>query len=143
MATDIFGYNKDNVSTTALLPPGAILVSIDGSKIALAQSVNVMYRRETQPVYELGSENVYLVSGKSSGTVEVQRMIGDAFDSYVSGDPCGMQDINITKGSATCGDGDVSLSMKGMCTQIGFRADAGGLTVTDSASFTIVTLSKG
>lgn len=141
MAKDIFGYNRESFGSEKILPPGAIKVSVGGA-INLVQSVSVTYQREVSPTYELGSEDVYLVAGKSNGTVEVSRLIGDALEPYLPGSACELQDITITKGTATCGDGEVNLVMRGMVQRLTFSAQAGDLTVTDGATFTISSLSK-
>lgn len=140
MAKDIFGYNKNKETSTGLLPPGAIILTIDGTRVNLAQEVRITYGRDVTPVYELGSEDVHLVSGKASGTCNVQRMIGDALKGYLPNSPCDIQNISVTKGSAVCGSGSVSLHMQGMLKSVGFTATAGQLTVTDSAEFTISSL---
>lgn len=142
MAKDIFGYNKNKESAAGLLPPGAIIVTIDDNQLNLAQEVRVEYARDVTPVYELGSENVYMVAGKSAGTCTISRMIGDAFKGYLPNSPCDIQNISITRGSAVCGTGSVSLHMQGMIKQVGFVATAGQLTVTDSATFQITSLTE-
>lgn len=141
MATDIYGYNKNKLEDDSILPPGAIKVTVNDA-LNLVQSVEVTYQREVQPQYELGSENVYLVAGKSNGTVNIDRLIGDALDPYLPGSACELQDINIEKGEASCGTGSASLSMKGMLQSVKMSARASDLTVTDGATFVISSLSK-
>lgn len=143
MANDIFGYDKSTTTTnTPLLPPGSIKVTIEG-EIKLAQTVDINYQREISPTYELGSENVYLVAGKSSGTMNISRLIGSAFENYLPKDPCAVQSITVTKSSnSKCGKGDVTLKMSGMLQSVTFGANAGALTVTDGASYTLISLSK-
>lgn len=143
MANDIFGYDKSKtMSATSLLPPGSIKVTI-GGEIKLAQTVDINYQREISPTYELGSENVYLVTGKSSGTMNVSRLIGSVFENYLPKEPCAVQSITVTKSSkGVCGDGNVSLTMSGMLQSVTFSANAGALTVTDGASYTLISLSK-
>lgn len=140
MANDIFGYNKDAVSSVGLIPPGAVTLTING-KINLAQSVEINYQREITPVYELGSENVYLVAGKSSGTLNVARMIGEALVQFKPSSPCATENITITKGDSTCGTGNLQLSMTGMIRSVRFSAQAGQVTVTDGADYLLSSLS--
>lgn len=44
----------------------------------LAQSLRITYAQEVGRVYELGSNRVYLVSGRSNGTGQIMRLIGPA-----------------------------------------------------------------
>ena len=78
MAKDFFGYTKDAKGPGNVVSPTMVILSIDGKKLRLAQSASVSYQRQVEPTYEIGSDSVWMVAGKSSGTCEVQRAIGNA-----------------------------------------------------------------
>jgi len=80
MAGDIFG--KSVVSKGGPLARSetcALYIGGDtspGSMIGLAQNVQITYGQQLQRVYELGSQNTFMVSGRTQGSLQMARIIG-------------------------------------------------------------------
>lgn len=135
---DFFGYNKQVNGISSIATPSLVSVSI-GDKLQLAQSCTVQYSRELQPVFELGSEDIWMTGGKSQGTCGIERAIGEGgvWEPY-SGDACDGVDITITEGTSTCGAVPIALYCTGcLLRQVSFTANVGQLTVTDSADYIV------
>jgi len=52
------------------------LNSASGTPIGLAQSVQITYGQQLQRVFELGSYNTYMVSGRTQGSMQIARFVG-------------------------------------------------------------------
>jgi len=83
MAADIF--NREQLNVGGVFASDKAVMTISGGtslgKGALVQSVNVTYQQQIQQLYELGSNNVYPIVGRASGTIEVQKIVSDkSFD---------------------------------------------------------------
>lgn len=160
---DIFGYSKTGTNGN-VASPFNVLVSIktpgDSGKIMLAQQCVIQYQRTIQPVYELGSDYVWMSMGQSQGTWQITRAVGtkpkggqggkDANSDgllvpYKNDDYCaGSTDLYMSGGTAHCGYNPGSLSSSGaILTSVGVQAAVGQLIVTDNATWTLSTLNIG
>lgn len=145
---DFFGYNKTAKGMENITSPSMVAVSIGGSggALSLAQQCDVTYQREIAPVYELGSDSVWMTGGKSSGSCNISRAIGSAgggagtkfLNPFKPADPCKTTQITISKGAGTCGAEPGNLTCKGcLLQQIQVQVQVGQLFVTDSATFNV------
>jgi hypothetical protein len=146
MAKDFFGYTKDAKGPGNVVSPTMVILSIDGKKLRLAQSASVSYQRQVEPTYEIGSDSVWMVAGKSSGTCEVQRAIGNAeggstgglLTPFKPGDPCKTQTLLITRGDGQCGMDPGTIYCGGcLLTNVSTSIQVGSLIVTDSANYNV------
>lgn len=70
-------FNKDIVSRQGPLARSeTAALFIGGTRIGLAQNVNLNYGQALQRVYELGSFDIYMVSGRTQGQMQISRVIG-------------------------------------------------------------------
>jgi hypothetical protein len=146
MAKDFYGYTKDAKGPGNVVSPTMVILSIDGKKLRLAQSVSVSYQRQIEPTYEIGSDSVWMVAGKSSGTCEVSRAIGNADGGstggllvpFKPGDPCTTQTLLITRGDGSCGMDPGTIYCGGcLLSSVSAQIQVGSLVVTDSANYNV------
>lgn len=144
MAQDIFGYNKDQ--SGAIASPQYVTISV-GGKINLAQAVQLSYGRQVIPVYEIGSPTVRMQPGPSSGTCSITHAVGDGIGSFgginQQAGPCDTQSISISGNGGECASAGGGVSAEGMLTRVGMSIQAGNAIVTDTAEFTLSSLSMG
>ena len=70
-------FNKNIVTRSGPLARSeTVQVSIGGNIIGLAQSVQITYGQQLQRVYELGTFDTYMVSGRTQGSLQIARFIG-------------------------------------------------------------------
>jgi hypothetical protein len=150
MAKDFFGYSKEAKGPGNIVSPTMVIVSIDGTKLRLAQSVDLNYSRTVEPTYELGSDSVWMVAGKTSGSCTIQRAIGTAGDSggggllvpFVPKDACKTQTLIIAKGDGACGMDPGTIVCGGCLIQsIGANVNVGALVLTDTATYNVGSVS--
>lgn len=162
---DIFGYSKTGTNGH-VASPFNVLVSIKNSgsnsaSIMLAQQCVINYQRSLQPVYELGSDYVWMSMGQSQGTWQITRAVGvkpgggqGGQDATSDGllvpykgnqDDCnGSTDLYMSGNTARCGHNPGSVSSTGgVLTSVGIQAQVGQLIVTDNATWTITALNVG
>lgn len=140
---DYFGYNKTAKGPGNIVSTSMVLMSVGGSSVKLAQTINVNYSRNITPVFEVGSDSVYMVAGQSQGTWDVTRAVGDSaiLSPYKPGDACATTSLAMSKGSGACGMDPGMLTATGcILRQVGFQANVGSTVVTDSASWQIGSL---
>lgn len=106
MATDI--YSRSVNWGGAFSADGAIITFGSLGVGMLAQSINWSYVQNVQRIYEIGSNSVYLIAGRTQGTAGVNRIMGPtqvASSFYSSfGDVCQAYRNNITfQAYARCG----------------------------------------
>jgi len=53
-------------------------VFINSGLVGLAQNVSINYGQQIQPVYELGTFDAWMVSGRTQGQVSMARVIGNS-----------------------------------------------------------------
>lgn len=137
MATDIYGAQKNIHGADEIVMSTGVLVSIKDT-VHLAQSVNLNYARQIQPVYELGSEDIWLTLSPASGTCEVSRAVSKDQKAFanVHGEECSKgYDISIDKGQGSCTADPGSIHASGCFTQsVGLQAQAGPGFLTEQMS---------
>lgn len=152
MSKDIFGLEKKSKSATQVSHPSMVALKLPtASTVSLCQSVQIDYQRQTQPIYELGSEDVYIAVQGASGTVQINRAIngfdkGKAWEPY-EGSGCNVSDASITISSTAnkeCHAEVGNITCEGATlTRVGFQAQAGQAIITDSAEYAVGAVKKG
>lgn len=113
MANDYFGYDKQSFDPGNIVGANMVAVHLGnggGGSLVLAQSVNIVYQRNVESKYELGSDSVWLVVGPSSGTCDINRFLGrkgsgdtSFWQAFKPSDPCKSTTITVAKGDGACG----------------------------------------
>jgi hypothetical protein len=77
-----------------------------GSIVALAQSFQAQYGRQSKPIMSIGDPNIYFVPGQAQGTVTLGRLLGaDGLLSLLNAGlaTCGtIQNLQLTVGGGRC-----------------------------------------
>ena len=74
---DIFN-KKVEVAGGPIARSETMIVSTDsGGTIGLAQNVSINYNQPLQRVYELGTSKTFMVSGRTTGSASIGRIIGE------------------------------------------------------------------
>ena len=155
--TDIFGYNKQG-TIGKIATPSNTLVAITGAgmdgTILLAQSCTIQYQRSVQPVYELGSDYVWMAMGQSCGNWSITRAVGEREDGkggkaalllapYKQDDQCSSQTLFLQGNEDHCGINPGSVIGTGaILTAVGIQTAVQNLVVTDNATWNIASLSQ-
>ena len=148
--TDIFGLTKKSKAASAISHPSMVGLELPNGngRVMLCQSVQIDYQRQTQPIYELGSEDVYMAVQGATGTVQLTRAIhgvtgsGSALAPY-SGSGCADMGATLkintsTDGSNKCHAEVGTITCEGATlSRIGFQAQAGNAIITDSAEYVV------
>lgn len=134
---DVFGIDKTVNGSDKIVNGAGVLVSIDGP-VFLVQQLQVNYSRQVNPIYELGSEDIYAGVTNPAGTIRIERAIGlgtQALNTFRL-DGCNPKTVTIENGESMCGDkfGTVT-SPNSVLQDVGIQATAGGATVTESATY--------
>lgn len=138
---DIFGYSRTTASDVFVADRSRLSIAgVSGTD--LIQSWQLQYSQQIQPIYEVGSSKLYWAKGNPIGQGSIGRIVGSSF-LQMSSDICDKgTTITITNASGSCSGGSVGLSCTGaICTSIGFSAQAGQPTVSESVSFQFASLS--
>jgi hypothetical protein len=148
---DYFGYNRQVHKSGQVISSQSALISFgdDSDKtVTLAQNVTVNYAHRVEPVYELGSDDVFYVTGQPSGTMAISRSVGaeGLLQSFGSSSQCNLNTINIDLNEEV---GCVDLELdKGrgikignaIAVNVGLNFGAGGLQISENTSFVIGSL---
>jgi hypothetical protein len=106
MSKDIFGFEQTIESSNRLASSAAASLIFDNQALNLAQNVQWQYGSQTSVIMEIGSSNVMHQSGRPSGRLEIQRLVGeDGFYSHITGDESGcgaLATISITLKQDKC-----------------------------------------
>ena len=140
---DIFGYNRSTAADVFVADKSRLtIVGVEG--VDLIQSWNVSYQQQIQPIYEIGSSKLYWAKSNPIGGGSIGRIVGNTF-LRMSSDICDKgTTIVISNASGTCSGGEVGLTCTGaICTSVGFSAQAGNPTVSESVSFQFAALEVG
>jgi hypothetical protein len=140
---DIFGYNRGGAADVFVADRSRLtIVGVDG--VDLIQNWSVQYQQNIQPLYEVGSSRLFWAKSNPIGSGSIGRIVGQSFLT-MSHDICdGGTTITITNASGSCSGGQVGLSCVGaICTSIGFSAQAGNPTVSESLAFQFASLKVG
>ena len=117
--------------------PSGVAISLNG-ELHLAQSVRIAYQRTVNPIYELGSEDVWMSGAPPTGTVDLERVVGSAggiFARFRTNDPCKGVTIKIQHGGGCGASPGVITATDCLLTNLGFNAQAGDIKVVDSAQY--------
>lgn len=138
---DIFGYNRTGASDVFVADKSKLtIVGIDG--VDLIQGWQVQYQQSIQPIYEVGSTRIFWAKSNPIGNGSISRIVGSSF-LKMSSEICDKgTTITITNAAGSCSGGQVGLTCTGsICTSIGFSAQAGNPTVSESVAFQFTSLS--
>lgn len=140
---DIFGYNRGGASDVFVSDKSRLsIVGVDG--VDLIQNWQVAYQQNIQPIYEVGSSRLFWAKGNPIGSGTIGRIVGTSF-LKMSGDICDKgTTITITNAAGACSGGEVGLTCLGaICTSVGFSAQAGNPTISESLAFQFTALNVG
>lgn len=137
---DIFGYNRGTPTDVFVADRSRLtIVGVDG--VDLIQGWSVQYSQQITPIYEVGSSRIFWAKGNPMGQGSISRIVGSNF-LRMSSDICDRgTTVVISNTAGSCSGGEVSLTCTGAtCTSIGFSAQAGSPTVSESVSFQFAAL---
>lgn len=136
---DIFGGTRQTHGAKEIVLSHGVLVNISGAgggdHVVLAQSVNINYQRTVQPVYEIGSEDIWVMLTPASGTCQLSRAVSDQNNvfAYVADKDCNDYEITVGAGKGECTAKAQNALCKGCYTQaIGLQVQAGQGFLTES-----------
>lgn len=140
---DIFGYNRGGASDVFVADRSRLtIVGVDG--VDLIQNWSIQYQQNIQPIYEVGSSRLFWAKSNPVGNGSIGRIVGTSFLTMTSNLCDKGTTIAITNTSGSCEGGAVGLTCIGsICTSIGFSAQAGNPTVSESLTFQFSSLSVG
>ena len=132
---DIFGYNRGGASDVFVADKSTLTIS-GVSGVDLIQNWQVTYQQSIQPIYEIGSSRLFWAKGNPIGSGTIGRIVGNSFLSMSSSICDTGATLSIGNASGACSGGAVGLTCFGVvCTSIGFSAQAGNPTVSESLGF--------
>lgn len=135
---DFFGYDKQSKGPGNVVSAPMALLSIDAKAVWLVQNFQLSYARMVQPLYQFGNESVYMMAGNSSGTIAIDRAIGEVglLKPYRPNDACTTQNIVISKGTAACGmDPGTVVAANSLLQEVRASGQANGLNISDGATW--------
>lgn len=138
---DIFGYNRTGASDVFVADRSRLrIVGVDG--VDLIQGWQIGYQQTIQPIYEVGSSRIFWAKGNPIGSGSISRVVGKTL-LMMSHNICDTgTTVIISNASGACSGGEVNLTCSGaVCTSVGFSAQAGNPTVTESVTFQFASLS--
>ena len=140
---DIFGYNRSGASDVFVADKSRLTI-VGVSGVDLIQNWQVSYQQNIQPIYEVGSSRLFWAKSNPIGSGSIGRIVGNSFLTLTS-DICDKgTTISISNTSGACNGGGVGLTCVGaVCTSVGFSAQAGNPTVSESLTFQFSSLSIG
>lgn len=131
----------------------------DGAKINFAgkdcneglliQNVSIQYQQQVNRLYEVGCPQVYLIAGRTQGTISMARVIGpkgimtEFYTEY--GDPCNDKDleIDLTPGMCEKAANSAVTAKKAIITSIGISVAANDMLINEQMQWMFVTLESG
>lgn len=134
---DCFNINRQSHAMNEVSTPSGVQISIDG-ELRLAQRVGIQYTRQVNPIYELGSEDVWMSAQPPTGTIDMERVVGTAgviWQKFKPQDPCKGVTIQIKKGKGCGADPGVLIATDCISTELGFTAQAGEFKITDTGKW--------
>lgn len=158
MADDFFGYAKESYDSNSIASSNMVVVSITGGTgssggLCLVQSADISYQRTVTPVFELGSDSVWLVAGGAQGSANLQRILGkrggdggqeQALEAFKPSDPCTGVTITMAEGNGKCGlkPGKITCE-NSILNNITASVQVGQLTLNETAAYTVGKVSIG
>jgi hypothetical protein len=75
---DFFGYNRKVTAPGTALPAefATLTLGDDAAAVLLLQSAQISYAHTVQPFFEIGSANLYWVTGQPMGSAQIGRVVG-------------------------------------------------------------------
>ena len=137
---DIFGYNRTGASDVFVADRSKLsIVGVEG--VDLIQGWQIGYQQSIQPIYEVGSSRIFWAKGNPLGSGSISRIVGNTL-LQMTHDICDKgTTITISNASGTCTGGMVNLVCTGaICTSVGFSAQAGNPTISESVAFQFTSL---
>ncbi|MEG1884743.1 MAG: hypothetical protein RR182_00540 [Alistipes sp.] len=124
---------------------GAV-ITLNGH-LSLCQSVRANYTNKVIPNYEIGSPDLYLISGQTSGQVDISKMVSSS--GFLQGFPegkaaCGEMTTVSINDNGTCGSaGKANIKFDQCLMQsIGIEMNVGNLAVSESVSLWVAFMGK-
>lgn len=142
MATDFFGYNRTVGKNTDIASSEYAKLAI-GSQVSLCQDVQVNYQQVVNPIYTVGSPDVYFVSGHAQGNIIFQRLASaGGFWANLRDKQCGIiESINVTSNGGGCYSSGGNIQFDGaVIKSIGLRISAAAIEITENAEIMIASL---
>ena len=131
----------------------------DGAKVTFAgkgckegllvQNISIQYQQQVNRLYEVGCPEVYLIAGRTNGTISMARVIGpkgimkDFYSEY--GDPCETKSLTIELSPGLCQGASNSAvtANKVIITSIGISVSANDMLINEQMQLMFVTLENG
>jgi len=117
----------------------------------LIQNLSIQYQQQVNRLYEVGCPDVYLIAGRTNGTISMARVIGpkgilkDFYKKY--GDPCEADDLQIDLAPGLCKDAAAPNSAitakKAVITSIGLSVAANDMMINEQVEMMFITLENG
>lgn len=77
-SSDIFGYSRTTAKPATVFDSSKSILTVQGGSPEgyLVQTWNLSYQQDVSEIFELGSDAVYWVRGRPTGTGSINRMMG-------------------------------------------------------------------
>lgn len=148
---DVFGYNKTTHTGSIATFSDAVLsigTSEQGGELMLCQNIRLNYDRQIQPIYGIGTADIWLAPQPATGTLEVSRAIvastsgsgnsGGMLKPYAGDVRCKSTALTISEVKNDCSVTAGSVSASGLLARVGVTITAGqGVSLQDSAVWTL------
>lgn len=147
-STDVFGYSK-TTHTGSIATFTDVVLSIGastggGGKLMLCQNIRLNYERQIQPIYGIGTADIWLSPLPATGRMEVSRAItatssgaagtNGMLKPYAGDVKCTPTPLTISEVKNDCGVVPGSVSASGLLSNVGVNIVAGqNVSVQDSA----------
>jgi hypothetical protein len=138
---DVFGATRE-VGSDVLIGDG-IAFSIDGS-LSLVQSGRLTYQQEVKPVYEVGTSDIYVIAGQTSGTLDISKGVHGTGGSLDSTGKCAdLTTIQIAAGKGCVNFGGTITAAGAILQRVGLQVQAGATIVTSDSSYALFNVEAG
>lgn len=148
MANDLFGREQSKLGGTFTPERGKL--TIRNARPLVAQNLNLAYSKSAQELFDLSSDEVYVVEGRPRGRGSVGRVLGPVEDILQFhedyGDICQMASNNmIFEISPGCGGDattELALAVRNVLVQsVNITTSADTMLVSEQASFMFLSAS--
>lgn len=124
----------------------AFQIGLVGGALSLVQDASIQYGQSVQPLYEVGSANVFFSQTSSSGTATINRIVTNKTSiDYSKYSACEGPDITISnsEGGGKCIAGKVKLTMKFCVIQnVQWQMQAQNAYITEGVTIQFASLTK-
>lgn len=151
MSQDILGYERTAHAPGSVLTGDYALVTLGGA-VALVQQTNVNYTQQVEPIYEIGTPDLYWVTGQAMGQMTANAAVGSGgFFSSFKGGSCGsIESAGISlHGKGNCGGNGLAKSGSAIHVQsavvqsLGATVQAGARPIVQDMNIKFAFLSLG